>query len=213
MHRQEPVTIEGVQAALEDWLRDRDEASLDRLVQAVYQFSKGIARRELLRVGGLKEGATEILHEGIERLMTRLRSEDFVNRHFFERHPPPTARDLINFVAQLIRCEVCDLLRKLARPAEGALSLDAVRDDDSEAPAGAVEPSQRTYDPARLLAWAEFHQQVKELPDRFREVFERKYYFERSTPQVAGELGIAERTVRKYYAKALELLEPHCVRI
>ena len=60
--------------------------------------------------------------------------------------------------------------------------------------------------PETLASWAEFHEQVEQLPDDEREVFQLLWYSGTTQREAAELLDISERTVlRRYYRAKLSL--------
>jgi len=60
--------------------------------------------------------------------------------------------------------------------------------------------------PETLALWAEFHEQVGQLPDDEREVFQLIWYSGTTQKEAAELLGISERTVlRRYYRARIQL--------
>ena len=85
----------------------------------------------------------------------------------------------------------------------GSTPLRARR-SGSEARVGGTnnDPKGDNDSPENLLAWAEFHEQVEELPENEREVFQLIWYSGTTQREAAELLGISERTVLRRYCRA-----------
>jgi RNA polymerase sigma factor (sigma-70 family) len=63
-----------------------------------------------------------------------------------------------------------------------------------------------TNDPLNLADWTEFHEQVDRLPPGAREVFDLLWYGGLAPAEVAVELGVSVRTVKRHWREARLLL-------
>ncbi len=67
-------------------------------------------------------------------------------------------------------------------------------------------PGQQTYDPGRLAAWTEFHEQVQALADDKRSVFEMHFYLDLPQAEIARVLALHPRKVSRLWVAATERL-------
>src|SRR5579862_5341398 len=86
---------------------------------------------------------------------------------------PSSPRAFYRLAALQIRRELIDLARHFYGPAGTAARLQShtLHLEDAGSPP-ASEPADLTLEPARLTAWSEFHQQIGELPEEERDVFD-----------------------------------------
>lgn len=64
-----------------------------------------------------------------------------------------------------------------------------------------------TYDPARLLAWTAFHEEVDRLPEDLKDVVNMRWYHDLDHQEIAGLLGLTEAGVHARWAKARHVLK------
>ncbi|MEM9644605.1 MAG: sigma-70 family RNA polymerase sigma factor [Planctomycetota bacterium] len=116
-------------------------------------------------------------------------------------------RHFFRLAALQIRRELIDMCRHYRGPqGHGAHHVTQPRDADGEAPAMAMDPGDRTQNPADLHAWSDFHQCVEQLPEREREVFELLWYHELKQEEVAGLLGVSTRSIKRMWRSARLML-------
>ena len=101
---------------------------------------------------------------------------------------PTTVREYFGLATKKIREVSLDLCRKY------------VRDLPSLNETGA------SHSPVTAAMWSEFHEQVRQLPDDLREVFDLLWYNELTQKEAADLLGVDESTVKRRYRKARESL-------
>ena len=91
---------------------------------------------------------------------------------------PTTAAEFLRLAALQIRRELIDQARHYFGPEGiGANHASNAQDSSSDSALAPVyDQAQSTYDPVRLCAWAEFHEQVALLPDEEQAVFDLVYY-------------------------------------
>jgi RNA polymerase sigma factor (sigma-70 family) len=63
-----------------------------------------------------------------------------------------------------------------------------------------------TYDPARIIRWAEFHEAVERLDPPLRQVVDLLWYQELSQKEAADLLHLDESTVKRRWRKARKIL-------
>jgi RNA polymerase sigma-70 factor (ECF subfamily) len=181
-----------------DRLRQGDEAARDGLIGAANERLLGLTRTMLRDYPGVKrwEQSGDVMQNALIRLCRAL-----------EAIRPQTQADFFRLATLQIRRELIDLARHYYGP-EG---LGA--NYGSQAPAGleetqrsAAQPSQSTYDPRRLAAWAEFHKQAEALPAEEREVFDLLWYQELGQNEAAEILGISLATLKRRWQAARRML-------
>lgn len=129
-----------------------------------------------------------IAHEAWLRLAQAMESVDVQSLdHFF------------HLAAQKVRHVLLDLIDKDKR----AQQLATFGSEGEQAVGG------RTYDPARLAVWTEFHQKAAALPDDERAVFEMHYYLDLPQAEIAEVLGLHPRKVSRLWVTAMDKLADH----
>jgi RNA polymerase sigma-70 factor (ECF subfamily) len=116
--------------------------------------------------------------------------------------PPQTAADFLRLGALNIRRELLDLAKHYYGPqGQGAhhATLDPVGTSGAAPPEAADGTS---WEPGRVAAWGEFHEQVARLPDAEREVFDLLWYQGLSQDEAANLLGVSARTVKRRWQSA-----------
>ena len=158
---------------------------IDRAYERLRQLSALILRKNFPR---LKEAptlvdTTDIAHESAYRLY-----------HALAEIRPTTVRDFFRLAAQRIRW----LLLDLAREADRAEPVDRQSVES-------YESAPRSDPPAVLAA---LYEQIEGLPAHEREVVDLIYFHGLSQAETATQMGVTERTVRRYWTVArLRLFE------
>jgi RNA polymerase sigma factor (sigma-70 family) len=106
---------------------------------------------------------------------------------------PESVRQFFGLAATQIRRTLIDL----ARHHYGPEGHGAKHESGTNS-----EQSGETDTPETLASWAEFHEQVDQLPDDEREVFQLVWYSGTTQKEAAKLLGISERTVLRRYCRA-----------
>jgi RNA polymerase sigma factor (TIGR02999 family) len=153
---------------------------IDRAYERLRQLSALILRKNFPR---LKEAptlvdTTDVAHESAYRLY-----------HALAEIRPTTVRDFFRLAAQRIRWLLLDLAREADR-AERVGRRHSVESYDNTA----------RSDPPAVLA--ELYKQIEELPAHEREVVDLIYFHGLSQAETATQLGVTERTVRRYWTVA-----------
>jgi RNA polymerase sigma factor (sigma-70 family) len=172
-----------------DRVNQGDEAMrmvlIDRTYERLRQLSALILRKNFPR---LKEAptlvdTTDVAHESAYRLY-----------HALAEIRPTTVRDYFRLAAQRIRW----LLLDLARAADRTEPVDRQSVEN-------FELTPRSDPPAVLAALDE---QIEALPAHEREVVDLIYFYGLSQAETATQMGVTERTVRRYWTVArLRLFE------
>jgi RNA polymerase sigma-70 factor (ECF subfamily) len=178
-----------------DRLRAGDESARAELLRCSCERISELTRRMLRRYSRLKrwEQTDDVVQNVSMRLYRTL-----------EHVTPETTRDFLRLAALNIRRELLDLAKHYYGPRGLGTLYVSTRDGaaDDDRPPAANDPSDETYDPSRLDAWAEFHRQVSALPDELREVFDLIWYQGLSRAEAAEVIGISERTLMRRWQEA-----------
>lgn len=123
-----------------------------------------------------------------------------------EGNPVTDTRGFFNLSAAAMRRELIDLARKYYGP-EGIGANHASRGPGMGSGSGAApDPASPDPDPADLDRWAELHVAIGRLPAEEREVFGLVFYHKWTQAQIAGVLGVSEKTVRRWFKDAAKRL-------
>jgi RNA polymerase sigma-70 factor (ECF subfamily) len=175
-------------------LRQGDRAARDALLASAGERLLKLTRKMLRLSSDVRrwEQTDDVFQNAMMRLYRSLEEVELQDaRHFF------------HVAALQIRRELIDLARRYQGP-QGMgrhLRLQAGQGDQSGF-AGALDPAERTYDPAELATWLEFHQRVELLPEEERDVFQLLWYGGLSTEEAAEALQVSARTVRRRWQAA-----------
>jgi RNA polymerase sigma-70 factor (ECF subfamily) len=178
-----------------DRVNEGDEAArmvlIDRAYERLRQLSALILRKNFPR---LKEAptlvqTTDVAHESAYRLY-----------HALAEIRPTTVRDFFRLAAQRIRWLLLDLAREADRDRAEHVGRQSVESYGYD-----YEHNARADPPAVLN---QLYQQIEELPAHEREVVDLIYFHGLSQAETATQLGVTERTVRRYWTVArLRLFE------
>jgi RNA polymerase sigma-70 factor (ECF subfamily) len=161
--------------------------------------------------------ARKMLHQDFGRLRDREQTDDVLNGALLRLHRaldapevrPSTPADFFRLATVQLRRELLDLARHYFAPGRprpvGPGPAEAADSADNLWPA--ADPSQTTYNPERLQAWRELHQQITALPTEEREVFELLWYQELTQAEAAAVLGVSVPTVKRRWLQARLLLQ------
>lgn len=173
-----------------DRLNAGDRSAEGLLLAFLHERWRGCAHRAL-RNSPNRAGAVEDTEGVLSELSLR------VLQDWRRGAVPTTATDFYRQTANNFGNALVDLIRKhFSRNGERPLP----------GPLPPIDPGTETLDPAQLTLWTAFHKEVRELPEHLRAVFELRWYHDLSLTATADLLGIAPRTVSKYYAEACEKL-------
>lgn len=122
----------------------------------------------------------------------------------FQATRPRDVRGFFALAALQIRRELIDLVRHYFGPEGLGANYESRSDwaNRAQSPDGLAAEASGTFDPRRLSAWTELHEQAGELPEEQREVFDLMYYQGLSQIEAARVLGISERTLRRRWHSA-----------
>jgi len=186
-----------------------DDASeeLQRLLDRMGQEDEA-ARRELLHraVGRLRRLTATLFRQSFPGLQDQHELDSVVHDTWLrllqalETVRPPTVVDFFRFAAHKARQVLLDLAERHKRQAgREVLGL-------SDVTPRAAGTENRSFDPARLALWTEFHEHVTTLPDEERAVFELHYYLGLSQAEIARLLNLHPRKVSYLWVAATERL-------
>jgi RNA polymerase sigma-70 factor (ECF subfamily) len=193
-------TTTGVQGCI-DRLRAGDPAARDELFRHAADRLQRLARHmlaEFTRLRGVEQTA-DVVQSASMRLLRAL-----------EAAPPASTEEFFRLAATQIRRELIDLYRHHFGRRENSprrqpsVPVDARSDTPPLAIAGGT-----TFNPDRLAAWTEFHEQVGRLPDDERTVFELLWYEGLAQGEAAAVLGISLATVKRRWMAARLRLRDH----
>jgi RNA polymerase sigma-70 factor (ECF subfamily) len=114
---------------------------------------------------------------------------------------PTSAKKFYGLAATQIRRVLIDMARHYGGPEGlGANYETATYDSDGGAPR--YEQSDRSGEPASLMEWTEFHEQVESLPQEEKEIFDLLWYEGLNQEEAAHALGVTDRTIRRRWQRA-----------
>lgn len=188
-----------------------DTLALQQIIDRILQGDRE-ARRELLNraCGRLRRLTARILNESFPAVKARHELDSIVSETWIrlvrtvESTDPPTVADFFRLAAFKVRQVLLDLADKQRKQLSRELLGNAGSNDSSSG--GAPDPSQRTYDPARLALWTEFHEKVQSLTEEERAVFEMHFYLDMPQSEIARVLNLHPRKVSYQWISATEKL-------
>jgi RNA polymerase sigma factor (sigma-70 family) len=114
---------------------------------------------------------------------------------------PSSVRDFFRLAALHIRRELIDLARRYFGP-QGIGTRQTTCHPGHGSSSVPYEQGDTSEEPSRLASWREFHEQVAQLPDEEREMFDLLWYQGLGQAEAAKLLGISERTVQRRWQTA-----------
>jgi RNA polymerase sigma-70 factor (ECF subfamily) len=167
-------------------MRGGDLSARDEMLRAVHARLERLARKMLRRFPRVArwEDSGDLLQNSLLRLLRALGGVEVTS-----------VRDFFGLAAEQMRRELLDLARHYqARRATGPSS------------AALPEPAAPAEEAAEIEKWCAFHEAVGRLPTPQREVVGLIYYHGWTQAEVAEHLGVAKRSVQRYWASALSTL-------
>lgn len=169
---------------LQALLDDGDEAAYGELLSIASTRLHKLARKMLWNFPQLRrwEQTDDVFQAAALRL-----------HHSLSQVKPESVRQFFGLAATQIRRTLIDLARHHYGPEGQGAKHESGADYESHGD---------TDSPENLAAWAEFHEQVEQLPNEEREVFQLLWYSGTTQREAAELLGISERTVLRRYCRA-----------
>lgn len=177
-----------------DRLLAGDQKARERLLETAAERLTLLVRKMLRDFPGVArwEETDDVLQRVLMRVDRALRSV-----------VPSTPCDFFRLSAAITRRELIGLVRHYQGPhGLGAHHSSVGGFADQGEAEGWVGPPDSTCEPARLELWTEFHEQIENLDDKEREVFDLLWYQDLSQAEAATVLGVDERTVRRRWSAA-----------
>jgi RNA polymerase sigma factor (sigma-70 family) len=190
MHNDGSVEIQG----LLDRLRQGDPQARRLVLERACQRLRRLAGR--LLHGSFPDVARRhdvdsVVHETWVRLLQTLESTE-----------PPTVADFFRLAAHKIRQVLLDMVQSERRREQ----REVIGLSSDQGAAASPAAMNRTYDPARLALWTEFHEKVATLSEQERTVFEMHYYLDLPQAEIARVLEVHPRKVSYLWIAATEKL-------
>jgi RNA polymerase sigma factor (TIGR02999 family) len=175
-----------VTTLLSAW-REGDPAALDKLIPIVYDDLRRVAARYMrTEQTGHTLQTTALVHEAYVRLIKE-QDRTWVNRaHFFA------------VAAQIMRNLLVDHARAASRSKRGGDKVQVSLDD---------APELITIDPEQLVTLDDALNRLADRDPRASRVVELRYFVGLNNEEVAGVLGISEKTVKRDWVAAKAWLQ------
>jgi RNA polymerase sigma factor (sigma-70 family) len=178
---------------------------LDRLRQGDRQARRQLLERACER---LRRLAGRMLHGSFPQLARHHEVDSVVHETWvrllqaLEQTDPPTVADFFRLAAHKIRQVLLDMAQRERRRCQ----REVIGLGDGAGPGESTAEANRTYDPARLAFWTEFHEKVAALEEAERTVFEMHYYLDLPQAEIARVLELHPRKVSYLWIAATERL-------
>ena len=178
---------------LVDRLQAGDATAREELIRAAHGRLEQLARKMLRQFPKVArwEQTDDVLQNALLRLDRALKAV-----------VPESSRKFLGLAAEQMRRELLDM----ARHYQGAMGLgrnhqSGIQVGEAESQGG-LDPSDGSPEEAELERWTAFHESVAKLSEDDREVFMLTFYHGCTQVQIAEQLGIDERTVRRRWRTA-----------
>lgn len=183
----------GQTAAWLDLMRAGDQTARQRLIEHSCERLRGLARKMLRRYPKVRrwEDTDDVFVAAVTRLHRAL-----------ETVHPESPRHFYNLGATQIRRVLIDLSRRYYGPEGVGSHHDTVARNPEDGAPPKYERADTSGEPASLMEWTEFHEQVEALPKEEQEVFNLVWYQQLTHEQAAEVLGVTARTVRRRWQDA-----------
>ena len=176
-----------------DLMRAGDQTARQRLIEYSCERLRGLARKMLRRYPKVRrwEETDDVFVAAITRLHRAL-----------ETVQPESPKHFYNLAATQIRRVLIDLSRRYYGPEGVGSHHDTVARNPEDGAPPKYERADTSGEPASLMEWTEFHEQVEALPEEEQEVFNLVWYQQLTHVQAAEVLGVTARTVRRRWQDA-----------
>jgi len=185
-----------------------DQTACLELLVAQLESGDATARHELLaRAGGRLRRLTRRMFRTEHRLKRWEETDDVCQNASLRLYlalasvRPSSVCDFFRLAALHIRRELIDLARHYYGP-QGIGTRQTTWHCGGGSSMPDYEQSDTSDEPSRLASWREFHEQVAQLPDEEREMFDLLWYQGLGQAEAANLLGISERTVQRRWQTA-----------
>jgi RNA polymerase sigma-70 factor (ECF subfamily) len=172
-----------------------DRQAADRLIGRSAGRLEVLASRMLKTFPGVRrwEQTDDVLQNALQRLLRTLRNVR-----------PDSVPGFFRLGAQAVRRELIDLARHYSGAHNAAANHESIADNSSNAsPLNRVASRE---DIRNLERWTAFHEAVGRLPDPDRELIELGFYEGLDKGEIAGLLGVDERTIRRRWNRVARKL-------
>lgn len=173
----------------------------------------GTARQQLVQFARVRYEALarRMLRNDFKRLARWMDTGDLLQAAIMrlwralEDHVPPDELAFQRLVAKELRRELIDMARKYFGP-EGIGKNHHSHPGFSVEVGSAAPAEPQTICLTDLAEWTEFHEHAAQLPEKFRDVFDLRYYCGLRVEDTAVRLGVSKATVKLRWAGALREL-------
>jgi len=173
-------------------LRQGDASARRALLERVYhrlcRIAAATLHGEFPRLSDQHE-----LHSVVDQAWLRLLEA-------LETTQPASAEEFYSLMFRKVRHVLLDLARRKSRE-DARVRHPIGGGDDSNSPS-LFEAVDATDDPAQLAFWTEFHQEVANLPEAERTVFDFHYYAEFPQAEIAHLLNMHPKQVSRLWLSA-----------
>jgi RNA polymerase sigma-70 factor (ECF subfamily) len=167
------------------------------------------ARQDLIRCAcGRLERLTRKMLRGYKRVRRWEQTADVLQNALMRLYRalesvcPATPADFFRLAALNIRRELLDMAKHYYGPqGQGAHHATGAHKIVSGSRAS-LDPAVPVEDPERLAAWTAFHDQIEQLPEEERQLFDLLWYQGLNQAEAAALLNVSERTVKRRWASA-----------
>jgi RNA polymerase sigma factor (sigma-70 family) len=177
-------------------LRAGDASARDDILKLTWTRLEESVNRMLKKFPKVRRWADrdDVFQGTALRLLRALESVDVTN-----------TREFLNLASTLIRRELIDLARQFSAP-RGMMAYYGSVSPEESALVGLPDPPAPEPEAAELDHWSRFHEMVEAMPAEEREVFSLTFYHGWTQGEIADLFGVNERTVRRKWRAACEVL-------
>jgi RNA polymerase sigma factor (sigma-70 family) len=190
------MTAENQTVLIEGWiarLKDGDDQARKELLNCACDRLTRLARKMLRGFQRVKrwEATDDVVQNALMRLYRTLAEVQ-----------PASAVEFYRLAATNIRRELLDLAKHYYGPQGLGANYATIEGNPNQKVGIAERAGAPSEDGGRFEAWAKFHEQVEQLADEDKEVFDLLWYQHLSQAEAAQLLDISERTVKRRWASA-----------